>query len=148
MDGAPMKDQLSRIEEEARKDLAPIDSAEKIELFRVAYLGKKGKLTELFKQLASVPPEEKRSIGAELNRVKVWLESTIEACRLKTPSREIFSEAFDETLPGIRPPRGSIHLLQQTIREITGMFNRMGFQTVEGPEIETEFHNFTALTTL
>jgi phenylalanyl-tRNA synthetase alpha chain len=140
-----MKDQLSSVEEEACKELARIDSAEKIELFRIAYLGKKGKLTELFKLLGSVPQEEKKSVGAELNRVKAWLESSIETCCQKMPSKEISSEVFDETLPGIRPSRGSTHLLQRTIREITGMFNRMGFQTVEGPEIETEFHNFTAL---
>lgn len=140
-----MKDQLSRIEEEAREDLARVDSADKIEPFRVAYLGKKGKLTELFKQLGAVPPEEKKTIGAQLNRVKVWLESSVEACRQKTPRHEASTVTFDETLPGIQPPRGSVHLLQQTILEITGVFNRMGFQTVEGPEIETEFHNFTAL---
>ena len=140
-----MKDQLSRIEEEARDDLARIDSVEKIDPFRVAYLGKKGKLTELFKRLGTVSPDEKKSIGAELNRVKVWLESSIDELRLKSPPQAVFCDIFDETLPGVRPPRGSIHLLQKTIQEITGVFNRMGFQTVEGPEIETEFHNFTAL---
>ena len=140
-----MKDQLSRIEEEARDDLARIDSVEKIDPFRVAYLGKKGKLTELFKRLGTVSPDEKKSIGAELNRVKVWLESSIDELLLKSPPQAVFCDIFDETLPGVRPPRGSIHLLQKTIQEITGVFNRMGFQTVEGPEIETEFHNFTAL---
>lgn len=140
-----MKDQLSRIEEEARDDLARIDSVEKIDPFRVAYVGKKGKLTELFKRLGTVSPDEKKSIGAELNRVKVWLESSIDELRLKSPPQAVFCDIFDETLPGVRPPRGSIHLLQKTIQEITGVFNRMGFQTVEGPEIETEFHNFTAL---
>ena len=140
-----MKDQLSRIEKEATEDLARVDSADKVEQFRVAYLGKKGKLTELFKQLGTLSPEEKKAVGSELNRVKTWLESSVEACRQKARQKDPSSEVFDETLPGIRPSRGSIHLLQQTIREITGVFNRMGFQTVEGPEIETEFNNFTAL---
>jgi phenylalanyl-tRNA synthetase alpha chain len=140
-----MKDQISRVEKEAREDLARVDSAEKIELFRVAYLGKKGKLTELLKQLGTVAPDEKKAIGAELNRVKQWLESSIEEFRRNAPSKAAQSEVFDETLPGIRLPKGSIHLLSQTIQEISGIFNRMGFETVEGPEIETEFHNFTAL---
>lgn len=140
-----MKDQISRIEQEAREELARVDSAEKNELFRVAYLGKKGKLTELLKQLGALVPEEKKAVGAELNRVKQWIESSVEEFRRKSSSAGNSSEIFDETLPGIRPPRGSIHLLQQTIREISGIFNRMGFETVEGPEIETEFHNFTAL---
>ncbi|HOW88354.1 MAG TPA: phenylalanine--tRNA ligase subunit alpha [Candidatus Omnitrophota bacterium] len=140
-----MKDQISRIEQEAREELARVDSAEKNELFRVAYLGKKGKLTELLKQLGALVPEEKKAVGAELNRVKQWIESSVEEFRRKSSSAGNSSEIFDETLPGIRPPRGSIHLLQQTIQEISGIFNRMGFETVEGPEIETEFHNFTAL---
>ncbi len=140
-----MKDQISRVEKEAREDLSRVDSMEKAELFRVAYLGKKGKLTDLFKLLGDVLPEEKKAVGAELNRVKQWLESSIEAFRQKTPHARISEEMFDETLPGIRPPQGSIHILQQTIQEISGIFHRMGFETVEGPEIETEFHNFTAL---
>ncbi len=140
-----MKDKIRFVEKEAREDLTRIDSLEKVEFFRVAYLGKKGKLTELFKELATVLPEEKKAVGAELNRVKQWLEFSIEEFRKKIPQSGASEEMFDETLPGIRPPQGSIHLLQQTIQEISGIFNRMGFETVEGPEIETEFNNFTAL---
>ena len=95
----------------------------------MAYLGKKGKLTELFKELSAVASEEKKAVGAELNRVKQWLESSVEEFRLKAP-QTASSEMFDETLPGIRPPQGSIHLLQQTIREISGVFNRMGFRSI------------------
>jgi phenylalanyl-tRNA synthetase alpha chain len=140
-----MKDQISRIEKEAREDLSHIDSVDAAEAFRIAYLGKKGKLTDLFKQLGAVPPEEKKAVGAELNRVKQWLECSVDELRQKNLGSGISGEMLDETLPGIRPPHGSIHLLQQTILEISGIFNRMGFETVEGPEIETEFHNFTAL---
>ncbi len=140
-----MKDKIRQLEEEARADLVRIDSADAADVFRVAYLGKKGKLTELFKRLGAVPADEKKAVGAELNRVKQWLESAVEGFRQKAPNKGVPDAAFDETLPGIRPPQGSIHLLQQTIREISGIFNRMGFETVEGPEIETEFHNFTAL---
>lgn len=140
-----MKDQISRLEKEAGEDLARADSAEKIESFRVAYLGKKGKLTELFKQLGTVPREEKKSVGAELNRLKQWLEEVVEKGKENVPRADTSREMFDETLPGIPPAKGSIHILQQTIQEISAIFNRMGFETVEGPEIETEFHNFTAL---
>src|SRR3989339_352974 len=106
-----MKDQISRVEKEAREDLAKIDSAEAVEAFRIAYLGKKGKLTELFKQLGAVPPEEKKEVGAELNRIKQWLESSIDEFRKKVPQGGAPAEMFDETLPGIRPPQGSTHLL-------------------------------------
>jgi phenylalanyl-tRNA synthetase alpha chain len=140
-----MKDQISRIEKEAREDLSRIDSVDAVEAFRVAYLGKKGKLTDFFKHLGEVPAEEKKAVGVELNRVKQWLELSVDEFRKKSPGAGASSDMFDETLPGIRPSHGSIHLLQQTIHEISGIFNRMGFETVEGPEIETEFHNFTAL---
>lgn len=140
-----MMDQIGQIEKEAREALACADSAEKIESFRVAYLGKKGKLTELFKRLGAVPPEEKKAVGAELNRLKQWLEDAVEKGQGIVPQSGDSREIFDETLPGIRPSQGSIHILQQTIQEISAIFNRMGFEVVEGPEIETEFHNFTAL---
>ncbi|MFH1799938.1 MAG: phenylalanine--tRNA ligase subunit alpha [Candidatus Omnitrophota bacterium] len=140
-----MKDQISRVEREAREDLSRIDSVDAVEAFRIAYLGKKGKLTDLFKQLGGVSAQEKKAVGAELNRVKQWLELAIEEFRQKNHAAGVLADTFDETLPGIRPPHGSMHLLQQTIQEISWIFNRMGFETVEGPEIETEFHNFTAL---
>ncbi|HOW58953.1 MAG TPA: phenylalanine--tRNA ligase subunit alpha [Candidatus Omnitrophota bacterium] len=140
-----MKDQINHLENEAREDLARIDSAEMAEAFRIAYLGKKGKLTELFKQLGTVAPEEKKSVGAELNRLKQWLEASVETAKQEAPQQVSGKETFDGSLPGIRPSSGSIHLLQQTIQEISTIFNRMGFEIVEGPEIETEFHNFTAL---
>ncbi len=140
-----MKDQILRVEKEAQSDLVRIDSADAAEAFRVAYLGKKGKLTELFKSLGAVPADQKKEIGAELNRVKQSLEAAVEEFRRKSMPQGPSDALFDETLPGIRLPQGSIHLLQQTIRKISGIFNRMGFETVEGPEIETEFNNFTAL---
>ncbi len=140
-----MKDQIHQLEQEAREEIARIDSADKVEAFRIAYLGKNGKLTLLFKQLGTVPAEEKKAVGAELNRVKQWLEEVVAMWRQKTPQKDFSRESFDETLPGIPLPQGSIHILQQTIAEITTIFHRMGFETVEGPEIETEFHNFTAL---
>ena len=140
-----MKDQISQLEKEAREALARADSAETIESFRVSYLGKKGKLTELFKQLGTVAPEEKKFIGAELNRLKQWFEEAVEKVKGSVSQASASREGFDETLPGIPPPQGSIHILQQTIQEISAIFSRMGFEIVEGPEIETEFHNFTAL---
>lgn len=140
-----MKEQINQIEQSAKADLSQIDSLEKVESFRVAYLGKKGKLTELFKQLGTVVAEEKKTVGAELNRVKQWLESAIDELKAKALSTPASKEGFDGTLPGIATPQGSIHILQQTIQEISSIFNRMGFEIVEGPEIETEFHNFTAL---
>ncbi|MBU9889051.1 MAG: phenylalanine--tRNA ligase subunit alpha [Candidatus Omnitrophica bacterium] len=140
-----MKDDIERLEEEARAEFARADSQEKIETLRVAFLGKKGKLTELFKRLGELSPEEKKAAGAALNLLKKWLEETVATGLGNAGPAGQPRESFDETLPGICPPLGSVHILQRTIEEIGGIFNRMGFETVEGPEIETEFHNFTAL---
>jgi phenylalanyl-tRNA synthetase alpha chain len=114
-------------------------------MFRILYLSKKGKLQELFKQLGSVPTDERKDVGAALNRLKGWLENAVEEAKAKLSQGGAPKELFDGTLPGIAPAVGSIHILQQTIEKISGIFNRVGFSVVEGPEIETEFHNFTAL---
>ncbi len=140
-----MKELILKVEAEAKEEMSAIDSADKVEIFRVGYLGKKGKLTELFKGLGGVPAEQKKEIGEELNRVKKLLETAVDELRLKSFSSKKFHTTFDETLPGILPSQGSVHLLRQTIDEISAIFSRMGFETVEGPEIETEFNNFTAL---
>ena len=92
-----MKDKILQIEQEAREALSRIDSAQAAEAFRIAYLGKKGKLTELFKGLGAVPPEEKKSVGAELNRVKVWLETAVDASRVKTAHISAAAEVFDRS---------------------------------------------------
>ena len=114
-------------------------------MFRLLYLGKKGKLTFLLDQLKSLPAGDRATFGREVNQLKQLLEQAIRSKKAtvleKNQSQESF---FDETLPGIRP-LGKIHPISQTVREISRIFERLGFENVEGPEIETEFHNFTAL---
>ncbi|HPW76793.1 MAG: Phenylalanine--tRNA ligase alpha subunit [Candidatus Omnitrophica bacterium ADurb.Bin292] len=140
-----MIEEIRKIRESAQAELQGIDSPESLEAFRLLYLGKKGRLPDLFKKFGSIPPEQRKEVGAELNRVKEWIESSVAEMRGKLGSSDGVRESFDPTLPGIPPHSGSIHILQQTIEEITTLYARMGFETVEGPEIETEFHNFTAL---
>ncbi|OQA54658.1 MAG: Phenylalanine--tRNA ligase alpha subunit [Candidatus Omnitrophica bacterium ADurb.Bin277] len=140
-----MREKILEVEKEAREDLARVDSAEELEAFRVAYLGKKGKIPELFRLFGEVPPGSRKEVGAEINRVKEWIESALKESRVSKPAQNREESLFDGTLPGIPPKIGSIHLLQQTIDEITSIYGKMGFEVVEGPEIETEFHNFTAL---
>lgn len=140
------REDLHLLAQEASSHLESADSPESLEVFRVAYLGRKGKVTRLFETLKSLSPDVRQAWGEELNRLKRSLEEKIAAKRssfsARPSSRE---EPFDPSLPGIRPPTGRIHPLIQTIREITALFVRLGFEVVEGPEIETEFHNFTAL---
>ncbi len=137
---------LRTLAQEASSRLEDVNSPESLEEFRVAYLGRKGKVTRLFDSLKALGSEERRSFGQELNELKTDLESKFEAKRSSLLGRGASADgSFDPTLPGILRVRGRVHPLIQTIREITGIFERLGFETVEGPEIENEFYNFTAL---
>ncbi|MBI3313311.1 MAG: phenylalanine--tRNA ligase subunit alpha [Candidatus Omnitrophica bacterium] len=132
---------------EAKARLESVRTPDDLEAFRIAYLGKKGKLKALMEQLKDIPHEKRRDFGQAVNDFKRFLESEIES--RKTVSSAVVSssskEIFDETLPGILPASGKIHPISQTILEITQIFERLGFEIVDGPEIETEFNNFTAL---
>ena len=137
---------LRALAQEAEACLEAANSRESLEAFRVSYFGRKGKIALLFEELKTLSSEERRTVGRDLNELKGGLEqqfkSRLAAVEESPKGRDEF---FDPTLPGLPPPRGGIHPITQTIREITGIFERLGFEAVEGPEIETEFHNFTAL---
>ena len=137
---------LRLLAREASFRLDSLASSEAFEDFRVAYLGRKGKIAQLFEELKELSADERRRVGRELNELKASLEKKLEEKRssLSAPSSQA-EKFFDVTLPGIPPARGRIHPLIQTIREITGLFEKLGFEVVEGPEVETEFYNFTAL---
>ena len=139
-------EEIRLLAQEADSRLASAHSSESLETFRVDYLGRKGKITSLFEKLKSLSSEERRSFGQELNELKSSLEKKIEARASSfSVSGRPREEFFDPTLPGLHPRRGRLHPLTQTVREITTLFEHLGFEVVEGPEVETEFYNFTAL---
>ena len=140
-----MLNQPHDIEQEAAKQLELIRSPADLEAFRIAYLGQKGKLAGLMEALKKLSGDDRKNFGREVNRLKQFLEEAVRAKKealVQAPHGPVF---FDETLPGIPPPAGRVHPITQTIRDISRIFERLGFEIVEGPEIETEFHNFTAL---
>lgn len=96
-------------------------------------------------QLKNVPDDQRRDFGRQVNEFKQFLEESIKSLKIETSSSAASKDSFDETLPGILPATGRIHPINQMIQEICRIFERLGFETVDGPEIETEFHNFTAL---
>ncbi len=136
---------LEEIETAAKKELSALSSAQGLETFRVSYLGKKGKVTALLQKLKELPLEERKNFGIQINRLKDFLEDAVQKKSEALLETEAEAEPYDETLPGIEPRVGKRHPISQTIGEIARIFERLGFQMVEGPEIETEFHNFTAL---
>ncbi len=128
---------------EAAADLAALDAA------RVAALGKKGRLTERMKGLGALAPEERKSAGQALNRLKGELTEALDGQRARLEGgaldSRLGSEKVDITLP-VRPEvQGRIHPISQVLDEMAAIFGDMGFAIVEGPDIEDDFHNFTAL---
>jgi len=140
-----MLDKIKGVSEEIEQ--FQIDTKDSLEKFRLTFVSKKGKVTELFDLLKQVPNEEKRAMGAELNVLKNAAQAKL------THFTEVFEQASsqnassgkDLTLPVIPDQNGTRHPLSMVREEITQIFERMGFNLSEGPEIEDDWHNFTAL---
>ncbi|PKU22744.1 phenylalanine--tRNA ligase subunit alpha [Telmatospirillum siberiense] len=146
--------------EEIRKSVEPLvaqsldavtsaATLEELDRVRVATLGKKGSLSALMSQLGSVSPEERKEAGAALNAAKQAVSDAIDARKtaleVKALDERLARETIDVTLP-VRPEStGRIHPISQTIDEVVAIFGQMGFGVAEGPDIEDDFHNFTAL---
>ena len=136
-------DLLAQVEQAA--SLADLDAV------RVSVLGKKGLITEKMKTLGSMAPEERKAAGQQFNTIKNAVSEAIEAKKEALEESEINArlaqEAVDITLP-VRPEhQGRVHPLYQTYDEVIAIFGQMGFELAEGPDIEDDFHNFTALNT-
>ncbi len=138
-------DHIVQIRAQAEQALQLIQNSAQAETFRVQFLGKKSRLNGLFSLLKDVSAAEKSAAGAQINTLKIWLQESAQQIQGRFGEQSDNSAFFDSTLPGILPSRGSAHILSQTVDEIVSIFERMGFDVAEGPEIENAFHNFTAL---
>ncbi len=120
-----------------------------LEEIRLRFLGRKGELTELLKQLKDLPLEDRRELGPKAQDLKASLEQAVLARRraLEAASDEaaLSGAAPDLSLPGFAPPRGRLHPLTQTVREMTRILGLMGFSWAEGPLVESDYYNFEAL---
>jgi phenylalanyl-tRNA synthetase alpha chain len=121
------------------------ENLEELENFRIKFLGKKGEIPALFADFKSVPPEQRREMGQLINTLKQTVQNKIVALKEKLDTQTGDQEtALDLTLPS-SAPLGSRHPLSIVRNEIIDIFSRIGFTVSEGPEIEDDFHNFTAL---
>jgi len=136
---------VEQLREAAVSALNSADSSEQIESWRVDFLGRKGRLTALLRGLGSLEIEERKIVGAAANILRSDLDSLYEARERQARSSNAPAGSLDVTLPGRKPALGGLHPSTQMIREITQAFNEMGFQTVEGPEVELEKYNFDML---
>jgi len=144
-----MSDSLESLVAEASRAIDDANDARVLEQLRIDYLGKKGRITELLKQLGKMPPEERRSFGDQVNRARDTVATAIEArsgaIAAAALSERLARERIDVTLPGRGLPPGALHPLTRAIERISALFVELGFTVEEGPEVEDDFHNFTAL---
>jgi phenylalanyl-tRNA synthetase alpha chain len=131
--------------EDAKNDLKNANSLHAAENFRIKYLGRKGLISELFEKISSVPKEIKAQFGKELNSLKKELERSFDELQNKFPKQKAEDFSEDLTLPGLKPNIGSKHNVTRTLDEIKKIFKSLGFVTAEGPEVESDYYNFSAL---
>jgi len=144
-------DQLVSLRDEGLAAIAGASDLATLDVVRVTYLGKKGSLTGILRGLGGLSPEERPAAGKVSNDVRVALEAAIEERRalLAASALEarIGAEAIDVTLPGRARPVGSRHLIEQIRTEVVDIFLGLGYRIAEGPEVELDYYNFTALNT-
>lgn len=144
-------DNLDQIVNEAKAAFIATSDPDVLEQVKARYLGKTGQITELLKGLGKLPPEEKKTAGAAINLAKNAIEEALndqrEALRKAALNARLAEEALDVTLPGRAEARGGLHPVTRTLERIESLFASIGFEVADGPEIEEDFHNFTALNT-
>jgi len=135
----------------AQSDFAAVGTPAELDNAKARYLGKAGHLTGLMQSLAALAPEARRARGAEINAAKQRIEAALQARRQALAAAELDAqlraEALDVTLPGRRRGSGGLHPVSRTMERIEAIFGSMGFDVAEGPEVENDWYNFTALNT-
>ncbi|MBI4331600.1 MAG: phenylalanine--tRNA ligase subunit alpha [Chloroflexi bacterium] len=141
--------EIEELTNQALQEIAALGELKALEGWRVLYLGKKSQLTGLLRGLAQLPVEERRAAGALTNELKRLLESSLEEKRAALQSAQVAAlqeqGRLDVTLPGRPLLQGRLHLTTQVVRQICDIFKSLGFQVVEGPEVEWDYYNFEAL---
>lgn len=144
-----MKQLLEKIELAAKSELEKISDVAELENLRIKYLGKKGELTAVLKQMASLSAEERPVIGQLANKIRADIEEAVfeRGAELKKAlaEKKLKDEKIDVTLPGNLQTVGKLHPLNSVMKEIEGIFLGMGFDIAEGPEVEYDYYNFEAL---
>ncbi len=144
-----MKEQLEALKQKALVELETIASQKDVEDFRIRMLGKKGELTGLLRGMGSVPAEERPVIGQMVNELRAMLEEKLEArasvLAEEAKNARLKEETIDVTLPGEQRVVGGLHPLNAVLEDLIDIFRSMGFDVVDGPEVETDYYNFEAL---
>lgn len=144
-----MKDQLEKIKEEALKQIEASDALEKLNEIRVSYLGKKGELTSVLKSMKDVAPEDRPKVGQLVNDARSLIEGKLEEAKAvlaqKARAEQMKREVIDVTLPAKRNYVGHTHPNTIALEEVERIFVGMGYEVIEGPEVEYDLYNFEKL---
>ena len=144
-----MNEQLEKIKAEALARIEASDALEKLNDIRVAYLGKKGELTSVLKNMKNVAPEERPKVGQMVNDARALIEEKLEAARKELARRlreeQMKKEVIDVTLPAKKNNTGHSHPNSIALEEVERIFIGMGYEVVEGPEVEYDLYNFEKL---
>lgn len=144
-----MKEKLQAIKEEALKQIQEAGALEKLNDVRVAFLGKKGELTSVLKNMKNVAPEERPMVGQMVNETRAEIETALEKVKkeleMKAREEQLKREVIDVTLPAKKNNVGHRHPNTIALEEVERIFIGMGYEVVEGPEIEYDLYNFEKL---
>jgi phenylalanyl-tRNA synthetase alpha chain len=144
-----MRDDIKNLREEAERDLRAARTPEALEEVRLRYLGRRGRISAMFEGIASAPQAERAALGRALNEAQAHIKAQFESVKtqiaLAGREAQLEGERIDVTLPGLRRAIGRRHILNQSIQRVQDIFIRMGFEVVEGSEIETDEYNFERL---
>jgi phenylalanyl-tRNA synthetase alpha chain len=141
-----MKEKIEQIRSQFKKEASSVNNAQSLENVRIQFLGRKGLVTDLFKMLGKVSPEERPQIGKMLNELRREIEEKLAQLKEQYATTAT-TETIDMSLPGRKPRIGRLHPLTQIRMEIKKIFSRLGFSVAEGPEVESDYYNFEALNT-
>ncbi|GAG21513.1 unnamed protein product, partial [marine sediment metagenome] len=146
---SPQPQELKEIEAKARTELAAVADEQALESWRITCLGRRSRLSLILRGLASLPLEERRQVGAAANRLRSELEEELgqrqAQLRQAAVTAVVESGRLDVTLPGHPLAVGRLHPVTQVLRDILAAFVSMGFQVIEGPEVEWDYYNFEAV---
>ena len=146
---ADMQQQLEAMRRQALEELSSILAVKELEEFRVRYLGKKGAVTGLLRGMGSLPADERPQMGQLVNRLRQELEDAVcakmQALQEAQKAARLEAETLDVTMPGKAEKLGGLHPLNVVLEDIIDIFQSMGFDVVDGPEVETDYYNFQAL---
>ena len=144
-----MKDKVNAIKKEYEEKKSGITSIKILNDVRVEYLGKQGKITELSKMMKDVPNDQKKEFGMLVNEVRNFVTESLDEIKEKLEkdalNKKLESEKIDITLPGTKVPSGSANILERIIEEVEDLLMSMGYDVVDGPEIEEDHYNFELL---